>query len=181
MIMRMDEIFKPQKLEDWPSKKVGPHINFPLFGMQLKMSQSSSAQHYLHSCLSPLRSQLPLPVRKKRGRVRGNTSIIHAVLKYMIKNGALNPVLKELLAVCVLPTQLIAIRHTMTRPRKNFLLVDKELGFFRTAVVRLTLSDGEYTLVLSSESVCAFISSAATMPVPVREYVQCTLYIRYKM
>ena len=127
----------------------------------------SSARHYLHSCLSPLRSQLPLPVRKKRGRVRGNTSIIHAVLKYMIKNGALNPVLKELLAVCVLPTQLIAIRHTMTRPRKNFLLVDKELGFFRTAVVRLTLSDGEYTLVLSSESVCAFISSAATMPVTV--------------
>ena len=98
----------------------------------------------------------------------------------MTKNGALNPVLKELLAVCVLPTQLIAIRHTMTRPRKNFLRVDKELGFFRTAVVRLNLSDGEYTLMLSSESVCAFISLAATIPVPVHAHVQYTSDIKYE-
>lgn len=117
--------------------------------------------------MSPSRSKLPLPDRKKRGRVTGNTSIIHAVLKYMIKNGALNPVLKELLAVCVLPTQLTAIRHTITRPRKNFRLVDKELGVFRTAVVRLIILDGESALTLSSESVCAFTSLLAVTSAPV--------------
>ena len=109
---------------------------------------------------------MPLPDRKNRGRVRGNTSIIQAVLKYITKNGALNPVLKELLAVCVPPTQLTAITHTITRPKKNFRLVDKELGFFKTAVVllTLTLSVGESALMLSldTSSVRDFISFAVT-------------------
>ena len=107
---------------------------------------------YLHSSFSPPRSQLPFPDRKNSGRVRGNTSIIQEVLKYIIKNGALNPVLKELLAVCVPPTQLTAIRHTMIRPRKNFRLVDKELGLFRTAVLLLLSSGEKPTLMLTSES-----------------------------
>ena len=111
----------------------------------------STCSAYFHSSLSPLRSQLPLPDRKNSGRVRGNTSIIQDVLKYITNNGALNPLLKELFAVCVLPTQLIAIRQTMMRPRKNFRLVENELGFLSTATP-LLWSDGKSASLSSSES-----------------------------
>ena len=74
------------------------------------------------------------------GAVRGNTAIIHAVPNHMRKKGARNLPERELLAVWVLPTQLVAITATMIRPMVNFRLVERELAELN--VTCLTLIGG---------------------------------------